>query len=421
MDKDNFINSLSKMVQHETISIEGEENIDKFKSFHILLKNLFPLVHSNLEIVNIDGNLLYKWEGKSKEKLPILLMNHMDTAPINGKWKYDGLSGVIKEGYIWGRGTLDTKGPLCAIFSALEELLEEGYKPYRDIYLASSRNEEIAGDGAPKIVEYLKSKNICFETLLDEGGAILDKPLPLLKKKFALIGVGEKGHVILDFYTEDNVSLKDNFKYIKKYLEEDSPFKGKINDVVRDMFLETSKEMKMPLSFIFKNSKKLEKVLIKVLSKVSKEAGSIIKSTCSVKFNEKENKIRVVIKVSKEDGLDYSINLVKNIGEKYKLKSKILYKYPPSEIYSMNSKGFKKVKESLKTVYKDVGVAPYLMIAGTDARHYDSISKCSLRFAPLDLKMEDLKRVHNVNERLEVKNFYKMIDFYKNFIKGYDN
>ena len=187
------------------------------------------------------------------------------------------------------------------------------------------------------------------------------------------------------------------------------------------MFFETSKEMKMPLSFIFKNSKKLEKVLIKVLPKVSKEAGSIIKSTCSVKFNEKENKIRVVIKVSKEDGLDYSINLVKNIGEKYNLKSKILYKYPPSEIYSMNSKGFKKVKESLKTVYKDVGVAPYLMIAGTDARHYDSISKCSLRFAPLDLKMEDLKRVHNVNERLEVKNFYKMIDFYKNFIKGYDN
>ena len=73
-------------------------------------------------------------------------MSHQDVVEATGEWKYPPFSGQIAEGRIWGRGTMDTKGSLCAILEAVEELLREGFTPSCDVYVASSCNEEIMGD-----------------------------------------------------------------------------------------------------------------------------------------------------------------------------------------------------------------------------------------------------------------------------------
>ena len=64
---------LSKMVQVDTTSFEGQNDPARWEAFHQVLKDLFPLVHEKLEVTDIDGNLLYYWQGKSREK-PILLL-----------------------------------------------------------------------------------------------------------------------------------------------------------------------------------------------------------------------------------------------------------------------------------------------------------------------------------------------------------
>ena len=67
------------------------------------------------------------------------------------------------------------------IFQSIEELMEEGYTPEGDVYIASSSTEEVAGSGAPKTVEWLKEHNVRLQFLMDEGGMIVDEPMAGVK------------------------------------------------------------------------------------------------------------------------------------------------------------------------------------------------------------------------------------------------
>ena len=145
-----YADKLSRMVQYETVSTDADPQIEKFRGFHRVLEELFPLVHRHLEKIEIDGNLLFRWEGERHDK-PIVLMSHQDGVPAEGQWSHEPFSGDSAEGRIWGRGSGDTKCSLTAVFPAAVELLAAGYVPAQDVYLSSSCTEEHGGDGAPKI------------------------------------------------------------------------------------------------------------------------------------------------------------------------------------------------------------------------------------------------------------------------------
>lgn len=158
-ERDKYVGDLSQMIQCETISLRGADDLSKFDRFHAVLAQLFPLIHEKLEKTEIDGSLLFRWPGKSHDHA-VLLMSHQDVVEATGEWKYPPFAGKIAEGRIWGRGTMDTKGSLCAILEAVEELLRENFTPSCDVYVASSCNEEIMGDGAPKTAEYLQAHGV---------------------------------------------------------------------------------------------------------------------------------------------------------------------------------------------------------------------------------------------------------------------
>ncbi|MBQ7137842.1 MAG: hypothetical protein IJO39_02480, partial [Clostridia bacterium] len=67
-----YAEKLSRMVQVETISDRSKAEMEKFRGFHSLMRELFPKVFAACEEVEIDGNLLLKWKGKT-DKQPILL------------------------------------------------------------------------------------------------------------------------------------------------------------------------------------------------------------------------------------------------------------------------------------------------------------------------------------------------------------
>ena len=102
-----------------------------------------------------------------------LFYNEKDVVAAEGEWLHPGFSGEIVGNQMWGRGTVDTKTPLFGEFSALEELLEEGYEPPCNVYIASSHSEELGGDGIPKALAYFKGHKLSFEVILDEWGAII--------------------------------------------------------------------------------------------------------------------------------------------------------------------------------------------------------------------------------------------------------
>jgi len=187
-----YAEKLSAMVRCETVSRRGETDRAKFLAFHEKMAELFPNVFSRLEKVELDGSLLMKWQGSGKSK-PILLLAHMDVVPASSEgWRYPPFSGTIADGAVWGRGAMDTKCSLLGFFQAAEELLVEGYEPDCDIYLASSCTEEIGGEGAPRIVNWLKEHGVRLGMVLDEGGGVIDNAAGL-PGIHAMVALGEKG------------------------------------------------------------------------------------------------------------------------------------------------------------------------------------------------------------------------------------
>ena len=63
---------LSAMIKYDTTSHSGVDEAEKFRGFHKVLEELFPLVHKNLEKTEIDGNLLYYWD---RPGIPCLVMS----------------------------------------------------------------------------------------------------------------------------------------------------------------------------------------------------------------------------------------------------------------------------------------------------------------------------------------------------------
>lgn len=141
-----YAEKLSRMVAYETVSHPDDPELEKFRGFHKLLAELYPTVHEKLEKTEIDGNLLFFWEGKNHDR-PLVLMSHQDVVPAEGTWEHAPFSGDIADGKVWGRGASDTKCSVMGFFQACEELLREGYVPEQDVYLSSSCTEEFAGPG----------------------------------------------------------------------------------------------------------------------------------------------------------------------------------------------------------------------------------------------------------------------------------
>ena len=89
-------------------------------------------------------------------------MAHLDVVPVDdgAPWQHPPFGAEIHDGAIWGRGTLDDKGPLVAICEAVETLLEQDFTPAQDVWLSFGCNEEVSGTAAPLAVEELERRGV---------------------------------------------------------------------------------------------------------------------------------------------------------------------------------------------------------------------------------------------------------------------
>ena len=92
-------------------------------------------------------SLVARVAGRDRELAPLLVHTHLDVVPaVAGEWSVDPFSGVIKDGYVWGRGAVDMKGMVAAVLAAVRALQRAGTRPRRDIVLAFFADEEAGGE-----------------------------------------------------------------------------------------------------------------------------------------------------------------------------------------------------------------------------------------------------------------------------------
>ena len=113
---------LGEAIQFQTVSYQDRSQIDlkEFERFHAFLRAAYPRVFAQLEVEVINQySLLISWPGSDSSLAPILFTAHMDVVPIESgtesDWEYPPFDGVIADGRIYGRGSLDDKQGLLSI------------------------------------------------------------------------------------------------------------------------------------------------------------------------------------------------------------------------------------------------------------------------------------------------------------------
>ena len=426
---------LSKLIQKETISARGDTDRTKFYDFHKELEALFPKVHQTCEKHEFDGSLLFKWKGKGNHE-PILLMSHQDVVEAKGDWKHEPFSGDIDEkGCVWGRGTVDTKGSLFCIFSALEELIWEGYEPECDVYIASSCTEEISGEGAPLIAKYLKDQGVQLALLLDEGGMIVEEPVGGVKGIYGMVGVVEKGYGDVKFVAKSNgghasapgknTPLVRLGKFMAE-IDKNNPFTAKLTPTVREMFRRMTPNMTLGMRVIFANLWLFEGLLLKLLPVISPAAAAMTRTTIAFTTAKGANGLNVLpqeayvtanMRFIHHQPNKESIALLGEIAKKYQIETEALYNDEPCPIVDYKSDAFHLIEDVAAEIYPGVGICPYTMTGGTDAKFYKEICQNAMRFAPIYIDAQQYSSIHGINENIYQGALTKAVDFYKAIIK----
>ena len=426
---------LSKLIQKETISARGDTDRTKFYDFHKELETLFPKVHKTCEKHEFDGSLLFKWKGKGNHE-PILLMSHQDVVEATGDWKHEPFGGDIDEkGCVWGRGTVDTKGSLFCIFSALEELIWEGYEPECDVYIASSCTEEISGEGAPLIAKYLKDQGVQLALLLDEGGMIVEEPVGGVKGLYGMVGVVEKGYGDVKFVAKSNgghasapgknTPLVRLGKFMAE-IDKNNPFTAKLTPTVREMFRRMTPNMTFGMRVIFANLWLFEGILLKLLPVISPAAAAMTRTTIAFTTAKGADGLNVLpqeayvtanMRFIHHQPNKESIALIGEIAKKYQIETEALYNDEPCPIVDYKSDAFHLIEDIAAEIYPGVGICPYTMTGGTDAKFYKDICKNAMRFAPIYIDSQQYSSIHGINENIYQGALTKAVDFYKMVIK----
>ncbi len=187
-------------IRFRTVATPAVFDPDEFQKLHRYLEANFPRVHAELQReVFAECSLLYRWPGTDSSATPILLMSHLDVVPVpeseEPRWTHNPWGGEIADGFIWGRGSLDVKCGVVGMLEAVEHLLQKGFLPECDVYLAFGHDEEIGGkNGNQQIAVALRGRGVRFRFVLDEGGVIVSHTIPGLESPMALVAVAEKGY-----------------------------------------------------------------------------------------------------------------------------------------------------------------------------------------------------------------------------------
>lgn len=426
---------LSKMVQKETISSRFDSDRTKFLEFHELLEEMFPNVHKMCEKHVFDGSLLFKWNGKGNHE-PILFMSHHDVVEATGTWEHEAFSGDIdEEGRVWGRGAVDTKASLFCMLTAVEELMADGFEPEGDVYIASSCTEEWSGDGAPLTVEYLKSQGVKLAYLMDEGGMILEEPVGGVKGTYGMVGVLEKGYGDVKFIAKSigghasapkkNTPLVRLGRFMAD-VEKKSPFVNKFSPTVKEMFKRMAPNMAFGMKIIFANMWLFEGLLKKLLPVISSAGGAMLHTTLAFTMAKGSDGLNVLPQEAYVTGnmrfiphqdTDESVELISNIAKKYDIETEVIYKDYACPVVDYNNPPFQLVEKVASEVYPGIGICPYVMTGGTDAKFYRELSDNCLRFAPLYIDNQQYSSIHALNENIYQGALPLGVDFYKRMIQ----
>ncbi|MCE9666465.1 M20 family peptidase [Myxococcus stipitatus] len=443
VDADAVAARLAGALRLKTVAAsEGSAGEDAaFDALHAYLAEQFPRVHAALKREPVGPHsVLYTWQGTDASLRPVLLMGHLDVVPVaagtEGAWAKPPFEGVVEGGFVWGRGALDDKGSVLAILEAVEALLAAGEAPRRTVMLAFGADEEVGGrTGAVLIAKRLSERGVRLESVLDEGGVIMSGTVPGVQAPVALVGTSEKGFVSVELVVEEeggHSSMPPPRTAVGILAQaisrlEAHPMPTRLQGGSRELFERVGPEMSFGMRLLFANLWLTEPLVVSQLASKPTTNAAVRTTTAATMFQAgvKDNvlpaRARAVVnfRILPGDTVAGVLAHVRDVVDEPRVKlSTLAFESEPSPVSPTDTESFRALERTLRQVFPQVLVSPYLNIAATDSRHLVGLSDNVYRFFPIHLQREDLSRVHGRDERIAVAGYVDAIRFYAQYLRN---
>jgi carboxypeptidase PM20D1 len=443
VDQQGAVARLSEAIRFRTISNfdHPDQDAEALRGLQAHIDRNFPAFHAaaKREVV-AQHSLLYTWEGSDPKARPIALLAHQDVVPVapgtEKDWQQPPYDGVVADGFIWGRGSWDDKGNLFSMLEAAEAMARGGFRPRRTVYFAFGHDEEIGGlSGAKAVAALLAARGVRLDFVIDEGLLIADGIMKGLDKPAALIGVAEKGYatlVLSAHATPGHSSMPPRDTAIGMMSTalarlEDHRLPMQIRGAVSEMFDTLAPELNGFSRVVLSNLWLFKPLLLREFEKNGTTEAMVRTTTALTIFNagNKDNVLpgnaeasvnfRLIPGDTQASVTDHVHATVNN--DRIAVKPSPA-NFDPPPVTGTASPSYQMLNRTIREVFPDVVVAPGLMVAGTDSRHYADIADNIFRFSPVRATTDDMKRFHGTNERLSIGGYADMIRFYRRLIEN---
>lgn len=438
LNKNGILEDFFTMIRMKTVSCPDGERTDReeFRRLRSFIRKRYAILFEKGEGWQIgDYGILIHIPGKSS-KAPSVLMAHMDVVPADGSgWTHEPFGAEYAEGRIYGRGTLDTKCTLCAVLTAMEHLLKEGFVPEQDIYLSFGGEEEISGETASQIAAFLDQMGVKPAFVLDEGGSVIPEGLPGVKRPAAMIGISEKGtaNYMLSIRNEagGHASVPPKSTVIGRLAKaavaiESHPFPARLTGSVKLMFRELSEYAPFYGKLLFKHPEMAEPALTAAASLLGGTFNAMVRTTAAVTIMEGRSSFNVLpdsaamgvnVRILEGDTLDGVSERLRKLADDPGIQVELISGSEPTPVSDIHCREYRILKETIRQTWPGCVTAPYQMNGGTDSRFFCGLTDHIFRFSPMVMTKEERNSVHGKNESIAAGTLFRMIVFYIRLIR----
>ncbi|KAG9258902.1 uncharacterized protein F5Z01DRAFT_614770 [Emericellopsis atlantica] len=449
---------------------------EPFYTLHDVLRELYPNIHhhAKLDKINTFG-LVYTLTGSDASLKPTLLTAHQDVVPVPdpSTWTHPPFDAHFDGEWLWGRGAADDKSSLTALMSAVEALLEQGWTPKRTLVLAFGYDEECSGyRGATKIGEYLTEKygDDGVAVILDEGGLGFEAPEENVL--YALPSVMEKGHMdiwlTLSFPGgHSSVPLAHTAIGVAAEIVstlEANPFEPQLLEngpTHRHLICNArySPDANPTVTRLVKKGdlQGLADEVIKVFGRGGRymlqtsQAVDVIQGGTKINAMPETVAVGVNYRISPQDSIesiqDTVLANIKTVVDKYGLDVKAFQGEGEGEASAAVANANGTLYLEANQVFQPTPTAPTegkvwdvfsgtiqhtfgsgdartvvpvgeIMLGNTDTRHYLNLSPNVYRWNPIS--RDAAINIHTVDERLRMEDQLRMVQFYYDFVRNFD-
>jgi len=410
------------------------------------LAQRYPRLTATTEQLDTGSpSILLRWPGKDSKLPAALLMAHQDVVPVapgtEALWTHPPFSGAITDGFVWGRGAIDSKGSMVAMLEAVETLIAQGFQPQRDVLLAFGHDEEIGGhQGNRRIAAQLQEQGKHLAWVSDEGGFVVRGQIPGVSQDVAVVGIAEKGYVSLTLQSNaqgghssqppafDETAIGRLSQALQRV--GDAPFQRGFDGPTGDLLASFTPAQSFGYRLIFANLWLFGPLVEQQLAASPAGAAQMQTSLSPtlLRAGIKENvlppsaRATLNLRIHPRDSIASVAEHVRNAVADEQITVKVMPAgREPSAVSDVNGAAYKQFAEVIRQSFSNTLVSPNLTVGGTDSRYYEPLTENIFRFSPLLMERDDLPRMHGTNERVGIDTLANASGFYYRLLQSLNN